>query len=426
MLATFTAGFVLVTVGYLFFVAALSRRRMNRPHVEKRNLFYVFLVPALNEELVIGNTLDSLMALPSERSFTVVIDDGSTDGTADIVRTYPTDRVRLFQRAAPDARLGKGAALNAAYRDVCRRVGSASDHVVVAVVDSDGRLEGDVLDHVGPILDEQSVGAVQLMVRIFNRDRLLTRFQDFEFVSFSSLVQRGRQHIGSVGLGGNGQFVKLAALQSLGDAPWSDCLTEDLDLGLRLAMAGWDNRFTADSVVNQQGVTDLWVLWRQRTRWIHGHMQCWKQIPNLIRSDLPTRTVADLLYYLAAPLVLAVASILFTVPLIMLVIGMIHGVTVGHLTWGTAVFAGVWYLLAFAPAILLGFAYYRTARDMSLWRSFALSHLLLFYNYIWYAAVWRAIIRIMIRRDGWTKTTRLAEVPTQSVPASTAPSLGAR
>lgn len=409
MLATVTSAFVLITVGYLFFVAALSRRRLRGERVDASPLFYVFLVPALDEELVIRNTLDSLMAIPAERTFTVVIDDGSTDRTADIVQTYPPNRVHLFQRVLPEARQGKGAALNAAYRDVCRRVGAASDRVVVVVVDADGRLEPDVLDHVEPILTQPNVGAVQLMVRIFNRDRMITRFQDFEFVSFSALVQRARQHLGSVGLGGNGQFVRLEALKSLGQDPWSDCLTEDLDLGLRLAINGWENRFTANSVVHQQGVTDIRVLWRQRTRWIHGHMQCWKLIPDVVRSDLPTRTVADLLYYLAAPAVLAVASILFTVPLVLLAIGIVSGLSVGHLSVGLIIGVIAWYLVAFAPALLLGFAYHQTARDVSMAHSMVLSHLLLFYNYIWYLAVWRALARIVIGRSGWTKTGRLSE-----------------
>ena len=401
MIAAFTTAFVIVTVGYLFFVASLSRRRTPPPSELGPSLFYVFLVPALDEERVIANTLDSLMALPTERTFTVVIDDASCDGTADIVRRYPSQRVGLFQRVSPDARVGKGAALNAAYLDVRRRMAGNADRVVIAVVDADGRLEPDVLDHVDPILRSPRTGAVQLMVRIFNRAHLLTRFQDFEFVSFSALLQRARQHIGSVGLGGNGQFVRLSTLQSLGDAPWSDCLTEDLDLGIRLAMVGWDNRFTGSSVVSQQGVTNLGVLWRQRTRWIHGHLQCWKLIPDIVRSDLPTSAVADLLYYLAAPLVLALASILFTLPLILLVAGLTAGVSIDHQGWGAVVVAVIWYLVAFAPAILLGATYNRTTRDVSLARSMVLSHLLLFYNYIWYAAVWRALGRIVFRRvDG--------------------------
>lgn len=415
MLGVFTSAFVVVTVGYLFFLAALSRRRLTPAPDLGPPLFYVFLVPALDEELVIANTLDSLLELPADRTFVVVIDDGSTDGTADIVRHYSAERVRLFQRVAPNARVGKGAALNAAYLDVCRRAGTNLDRMVIGVVDADGRLAPDVLDHVDPILREPGVGAVQLMVRILNRSHLLTRFQDFEFVSFSALLQRGRQHIGSVGLGGNGQFVRLSALRSLGDAPWSDCLTEDLDLGIRIAIAGWDNRFTAASVVAQQGVTDLRVLWRQRTRWIHGHMQCWSLIPGIVRSDLPTRTVADLLYYLAAPIILALASVLFTVPLVYLIVGVITGISFGGMGWGPAVAWVVWYLVAFSPAILLGVAYHRTARDVSFVRSMVLSHLLLFYNYIWYAAVWRAVGRIVFRRGGWTKTARLSEAADHAV-----------
>lgn len=411
ILATVTAAFVLVTVGYLFFLAVLSRVGIRPDGSGEAPAYYVFLVPALNEERVIANTLDSLMALPAARSFTVVIDDGSTDATADIVATYPTDRVRLFRRVAPEARQGKGAALNAAYRDLRRRLQASSDRIVVAVVDADGRLAPDVLDHVDPILAEPRVGAVQLMVRIFNRGHLLTRFQDFEFVSFSALLQRGRQHLGSVGLGGNGQFVRLAALEDLGDAPWTDGLTEDLDLGIRLAIAGWDNRFTAATAVEQQGVTDPAVLWRQRTRWIHGHIQCWRLVPDIVRSDLHTGTVADLLYYLAAPLVLGVASVLFTVPLVLLGLGLVAGLTVGPVGFATIVVAIIWYLVAFAPAILLGAVYHRTVRDVSLVRSMLLSHGLLLYNYFWYAAVWRAVGRIVLGHGGWTKTTRLSEDP---------------
>ena len=50
-----------------------------------------------------------------------------------------------------------------------------------------------------------------------------------EFVVFTEIFQRARQRVGSVGLGGNGQFARLTALMSLGDAPWTKCLTEDLD-----------------------------------------------------------------------------------------------------------------------------------------------------------------------------------------------------
>lgn len=412
---------VVVTVGYLFVMAALSfRRPRQREDTDSaRPCFYVFVVPALNEERVIANTLDSLLALPADRTMTLVVDDNSTDRTADIVRSYPSDRVHLLQRRPPDAQVGKGAVLNAAYRHITTKLGLFDpDRVVVAVVDADGRLAPDVLDHVQLHFDAPEVGALQLMVRIFNRGRLLTRFQDFEFVSFSTLVQRARQHLGSVGLGGNGQFVRLSTLQAIGPDPWSDCLTEDLDLGLRIALAGWDNHFTAETAVEQQGVHDVRVLFRQRTRWLHGHWQCWRLIGDLVRSNLPSRTVADLLYYLAAPVVLLAASVLFTIPLIGLVITIGTGDWTTGLTWAHTGRILVWYLLAFAPAILLGIAYWRFAKDVSFARAVVIGHLLLVYNYVWYFAAWRALVRIVLRRGGWAKTVRHVETHAPAEPVS--------
>jgi cellulose synthase/poly-beta-1,6-N-acetylglucosamine synthase-like glycosyltransferase len=405
------AAFVLVTVGYLFFVALLSAVPARRPEREPgRSRLFVFIVPALDEALVLRNTLDSLMALPEASTFTVVVDDGSTDETPEIVHTYPPERVRLLQRVPPEARQGKGAALNAAFRLVrCRFEGADLSRVIVSVVDADGRLAPDVLEHVEAAFDDPAVGALQVMVRIFNRDHWLARFQDFEFVSFSALVQRGREHLGSVGLGGNGQFVRLSALCSLGEAPWTDCLTEDLDLGLRLAMNGWQNRFTAATAVEQQGVVGLLALWRQRTRWLHGHLQCWRHLPGLIRSDLPSRTVGDLTYYLAAPLVLLIASVVFTLPLGWLGWQLVAGNLVVHWSAGMVGYALLWYLLAFAPSLLLSFAYWRQARDIGLARALVLGHLLLAYNYVWYAAAWRALVRILLARRGWSKTVREPE-----------------
>lgn len=241
----------------------------------------------------------------------MVIDDASDDGTADVVRQFDPERVWLFQRTLPNAQKGKGEALNAAYRHLCSS-GVLGDRdpkdVIVAVLDADGRLAPNALVEVAPFFADPVVGGVQIGVRMYNaKEKLLARMQDFEFVTFTEIFQRARQHIGSVGLGGNGQFNRLSALQSLGLAPWTHCLTEDLDLGIQLLTRGWQNCYCPTTHVSQQAVVELRRLVRQRARWFQGNLQCWARIPEIVRSGLPLQVVVDLLFQLlAASLVLVI------------------------------------------------------------------------------------------------------------------------
>ncbi|MFP3939299.1 MAG: dolichyl-phosphate beta-glucosyltransferase [Thermoanaerobaculia bacterium] len=69
------------------------------------------IIPAYNEECRLGATLDRLTAYLDERGLEheiLVVDDGSTDGTADVVRSYPAAAVRLVEQGT---NRGKGAAL---------------------------------------------------------------------------------------------------------------------------------------------------------------------------------------------------------------------------------------------------------------------------------------------------------------------------
>ena len=244
------------------------------PAAAQGEKFYVFLMPCLNEELVIARSLQRLLSMPADDFAVMVIDDGSDDGTAAAVTGVADERVWLLSRKLPNARQGKGEALNDAIAQLVssdRLAGRDPGSVIIAVVDADGHLDPHALADVTEFFADPAVGAVQIGVRINNRDRsMLARMQDMEFVIYTEVFQRGRRHLGSVGLGGNGQFVRLSALRSLGLAPWTRSLTEDLDLGVRLAAAGWRNEYCRTAAVHQQGVVEVKRLIRQRARWSRG------------------------------------------------------------------------------------------------------------------------------------------------------------
>src|SRR4051812_14521371 len=150
-----------------------SRRRRARPLPTPDDLFFVFLVPCLNEALVIGRTIERLLTLPEPNFAVLVIDDGSDDETARIAGGFDPDRVWVLRRSLPYARQGKGEALNDAYRllrDSELLGGRRPTDVIVAVFDADGRIASNALFEVARFFDDPKAGAVQIGVRMHNAD----------------------------------------------------------------------------------------------------------------------------------------------------------------------------------------------------------------------------------------------------------------
>jgi len=62
-----------------------------------------------------------------------------------------------------------------------------------------------------------------------------------------------------------------------------------------------------------------------------------------------------------------------------------------------------------------GVGYAARRPEVGLPKALAISHLMPLYTYVWYVASWRALVRIVLRRRGWSKTTRVAEPSRQEV-----------
>jgi 1,2-diacylglycerol 3-beta-glucosyltransferase len=422
-------GFALCLLALYASIAVKNRRRklvfpgpvwLSRPNAVT-DMFVVYLIPCLNEERVIGRTIDHLLRTQGASGYAVmVIDDGSDDATAMVVKPFVGDRVGLFQRSLPNARRGKGAALNDAYAYLCSPeavstvLGGRSPHqVIVAVLDADGRLRPGATDAVVPTFFRPEVGAVQIGVRISNAPKsMLARFQDIEFVVFTEIFQQARRRIGTVGLGGNGQYVRLAALQSLGSTPWSDCLTEDLELGVRIRLLGWSGDYIGETWVEQQGVTTLRKLLRQRTRWFQGHLQCLKLVPEILRSNLGFAAMTDLCWHLASPIVILLMSITtvpFVLSLLLFAIGNARDLptAIASHPRGIALF----YVVSFLPSYIYAAIYRSRTPTFSRVSSVLVAHGFVGYGFLWIVSGWRAVARVIRGRSSWSKTERSFEAP---------------
>ena len=285
---------------------------------------WVFLVPALNEEVTIADTVARLEQVRVTHRAFVVIDDGSTDTTGQILAHSPCAELHVLTRVPPNATKGKAAALNDAWSRLTEIVPSrlldrfGPARTLIVIVDADGRLHPDFAHSAAPWFADPKTGGVQLSVRIYNRAHPLAWFQDLEFRVYGLAFQLGRTPWGTAGMGGNGQVNRLTALDDIaasnaamghGDGPWRDRLTEDQDLGLSLLALGWRNRQDRTGVVDQQGLSSFRRLFRQRVRWSQGNMQAMSRIGSLGDSGLPLIARFGANYWLLQPVVQTVIGI---------------------------------------------------------------------------------------------------------------------
>lgn len=411
-----TSAFIFLLM-YYFYIAMLAVS--NKPPIcddlEDGYYRFIFMIPCRNEEKVIGVTIKRLLELDYPVEKILVVNDGSTDETERVVNSFIRrhgDRIEVVNTEDPGR--GKGEALNFGFRKLIEqlRINDISNYeqYLVCIIDADGQPSGNICRAVIPFFQDSKVGAVQCAVKIANADsNLVAACQDVEFIGFSHSIQRGRDSLGSVGLGGNGQFTRLSALCSLSlENPWNQCLTEDLDLGLRIITSGWRVRFCPNAYVSQQGVEKIRPLIIQRVRWMQGHYTCWKYLPSILRDgNLPIKTRIDNSLYLilgATPFVVFV-SLLFSFMSMIGVISVSNSLLSALQRTNFVLYIIVFYALSFFVSIIL-VTYYISHTRVSFLRLFWMYHLFAIYTLMWIPASFGALRNIIKGERVWVKTGR--------------------
>ncbi|SJN08943.1 N-acetyl-glucosamine transferase [Leucobacter sp. 7(1)] len=414
-----------ISLATLIIRAALVRRA--RREVDQRTraesgedkYLWVFMVPALNEEVTITDSVGRLLEVEVAHKRILVINDGSSDRTGEILASMSAPELTVLTRTPPNAKQGKSEALNDAWRYLHRQILGAGTYagwdptrVIVTIVDADGRLDRDAWKVTGHFEDDR-VGGVQSQVRIYNRHGFITWAQDLEFGVFGSVFQLGRVAWGTANMGGNGQFNRLAALDSVAvtddagrSGPWlAGRLTEDQDIGLRLIHEGWRGAQSSSVAINQQGLHSLRALYRQRTRWSQGAWQVLDRIwPSIRNRNLSFAARVDQLWYLLTPIVQAVVGISVVLSVVFLGFGLYRP------QWSIFIIV-LFYLFSAGPGIAGVFFTRRRRGIVPFLMNLLLAHLYLVYSWLIYPVVYRALLRQVFGRKSWAKTKREAIAP---------------
>jgi cellulose synthase/poly-beta-1,6-N-acetylglucosamine synthase-like glycosyltransferase/spore germination protein YaaH/peptidoglycan/xylan/chitin deacetylase (PgdA/CDA1 family) len=289
------------------------------------------LIPAYNEEDVIVQTVNSALAADYPKKEIVVVNDGSTDRTAELLETHFGRDARVHILHQPNR--GKPAALARALE--------AATAPIVITIDADTSIDRNAIKKLVRNFADPRVGAVAGNVKVANRTRWLTRWQALEYITSQNMEKRAFDLLNCIPVvpGAVGAW-RVEAMQAAGGFS-AQTVAEDTDLTIAIRRAGWRISYDEEAIGYTQAPETAGVLIRQRFRWTFGTLQSvWKHRDTVGRPKYGTLGLVALpnifLFQLLLPLFSPVIDLLFLVSLMLWGLSRLHisaGLPLG--TWTT-------------------------------------------------------------------------------------------
>jgi len=274
VMLSFFAWYPLISSGVLVMTSLTYYFRRERhadriqPELDPEFVPHVSIVIAAhNESEHIEDTIRALLAIDYPNFEILIIDDGSTDFTSQLVLPFVRDgKVRLVRKMMNE---GKAMALNDGLR--------CANGEIFLVMDADAFPDPQILKVVVPHFKSPRVGAVTGNPRVYNRASLLCKLQAIEFTAIISLQRRSQRVWGRILTmsGVVGAFHRSAMIDVGLYSP--NMATEDIDLSWKLQLRHWDIRYEPRAVVWMRVPATFRGLWLQRRRWARGLAQVLRQ-----------------------------------------------------------------------------------------------------------------------------------------------------
>lgn len=226
------------------------------------------LIAAYNEEKVIRDTLRAVgNTLYQGEIEIVVVDDGSTDATANVVADMAEqdNRIRLIRQV----NAGKAMALRNGLK--------ALRNELVVCLDADTQFTPQTIGHlIQPFVDPR-VGAVSGRARVGNPKTLMARFQSLEYTCGFNLDRRAFHQLNCITVvPGAVSALRLSAVMEAGGIS-TETLAEDTDLTLALHKCGYRIHYAPKAIAWTEAPETVRAFAKQRFRWAFGTLQClWK------------------------------------------------------------------------------------------------------------------------------------------------------
>lgn len=239
------------------------------------------LIPAWNEAVGIKDTIVSVLKTNYPKLEIIVINDGSTDQTHEVVTSFiaqynvvhKVNGARLIYKSIPNG--GKARALNVGLE-------IATGEILVTI-DADSAMRPKTIENMVKHFTDARVASVAGNVIIGNRTRAIGLIQQLEY-HYGFYFKKADALLNAVYIvGGAAAAYRRELVVSLGGFDES-MITEDIEMSTRLQDEGHYVRYAPDAVVYTEGPSDFTGLCKQRLRWKYGRFLTFLKYKHLFFS----------------------------------------------------------------------------------------------------------------------------------------------
>ncbi|MCE9599381.1 MAG: glycosyltransferase [Spirochaetia bacterium] len=382
----FTTLLAIARIVFLGFLVLKSASKSDSGLKLNPNIPVSILIPSYNEEKVLARTIESLQQSTHKKFEILVIDDGSTDKSIDVVKKLQKHdkRVRLITQANS----GKSAALNFGMQK--------AKHEIVITIDADTIVMPQTITELASPFQDPEVDAVCGNVEVGNVHNILTGFQSLEYITSQNFDRRAFDALNCISVvpGATGAWRRATVLAAGGYN--TDTLTEDADLTLTMLRSGAKIVYAPEARARTEAPATVSTLASQRFRWSFGTFQClWKHRSAFFKGKLGWVALPNMFFFqILFPALSPIGDFVF---LLSILRGDIEAIAAGY----------VLFLFMDICGSLLAFTLERKPKRLML--------LVLiqrfFYRQFMYFITFKAMFAMLKgRRHGWNKLERQGTV----------------
>lgn len=256
---------------YQLYLTVFGFKRDTRDYQEHEpESRFLVLVPAHNEEKVIGDMIRNLQAMdyPAELYDFYIIADNCTDSTAEVARSLGA-HVLVHEKESPDAPTGKPIALKAALEALGDY---AARYDLLMIFDADNLIDTNMFREVNSqFLDKGRPDLIQCYLGAKNKSGAVAWFYYTSYTVTNRFFQLAKHRLGlNCSVGGTGYAITTSYLKERGGWTTSS-LTEDIEIQVEATLDGRRILWNHNTRVYDEKPTSFRASVRQKTRWAQGH-----------------------------------------------------------------------------------------------------------------------------------------------------------